>query len=413
MENVVTEETSYAESDVSGLDDNMNNTTLRKMHICTYVLNNIELSAVLGKTNSDKLVSIKKIFIMLMVLGRASTPSKFPEIIRSTFTLEASMNKAKSLAVSGKILVNNKLRKVNSHSNWEIVVKKISVDLPKLAVESALVEFKSAKIAGVIASKWSVLMDQHQALLYTLPVRTMAHNLSDLLESYDGKTCFIGRNSVSYICNRYTTVCFNDEATRLAAIGSVPVFKGVSLHWANLFLACCAKCKHFGHVSDMCSVDGFSGGHGKKMASVYDQVCLANIYKKRHAPVARPVSFGSKSWIQVASLAAPSGAGAQTVSGSGALVSSASSTSRLLMEVPDVSCIVDHLAVLEWFFELLSNRVSKIVHRLNGVDLVPLVPVSSVVSFVVSAPFVMLSIQNMALNSPFFSSHSSSSVPVL
>ncbi|KAG9300579.1 hypothetical protein G9A89_000760 [Geosiphon pyriformis] len=154
-----------------------------------------------------------------------------------------------------------------------------------------------------------VFRNQHWTLLYTLPVGTIAHDFSDLLKSYGGKTCFIGHNPVSYICNRCATVCFDDEATRLAAIGSAPVFKSVGLRWAGLSLAHCTKCKHFGHVSNMCSVGGFSGDRGRKMASVHDQVHLVNIYKKRHAPVARPVFFGGKSWAQVALFAAPSGAG--------------------------------------------------------------------------------------------------------
>ncbi|KAG9292064.1 hypothetical protein G9A89_017964 [Geosiphon pyriformis] len=456
LENIVTEETSYVESDVSGLDNDMNNATPKKMHTCTYILNSklpplffnipsngkdilplsspkfygsnhlspvrscapekwnfnssklfvldIKLSAIPGKTNGNKLVSIKKKFYHVDGFGGVSTPSKFSGIIRSTFTSEASMIKARSLAVSRKILVNDKLRKVNSHSNQKIVVKKIPVNLPRSAVESVFskfVEFESAEIAGMVASKWSVFMsknsvhvalatkdkqswvfrDQHWALLYTLLVGTMTHDLSDLLESYDGKTCFIGRNPISYICNRCATVCFDDKATRLAAIGSISVFKGVSLHWAGLFLAHCARCEHFGHVSDMCSVGGFSGGHGRKVASVHDQVCLANIYKKKHAPVAHLISFGGKFWAQVASLAASSG-----------------------VKVLDVSCIVDHLAVLEWSFELLSDQVSEIVCRLDSVDLVPLVPVSLVASSAIS---------NMALDSPFFFSHSFSSVPVL
>ncbi|KAG9302954.1 hypothetical protein G9A89_022371 [Geosiphon pyriformis] len=211
----------------------------------------------------------------------------------------------------------------------------------------------------------------------------MAHNFSDLLESYGGKTYFIGHNPVSYIHDRCTTVCFDDETTRLAAIGSVPVFKGVSLRWASLSLTCCAKCEHFGYVSDMCSVGGFSGSCGRKMASVHDQVCLANIYKKRHASVACPVFFGGKSWAQVASLAAPFGTGAQPVSGPGALVSGA------------------------------PSAVFEIVHRLNGVDLVSLVSVSPVVSSVISASSVVLSVQDMALDPLFSSSHFSSSVSVL
>ncbi|KAG9300578.1 hypothetical protein G9A89_000759 [Geosiphon pyriformis] len=232
LENIIAEKISYAESDVSSLDNNMNNTMPKKTQTYTYVLDSklpplffnvpsngedtlplqspkfygsnhlplvrsramekqnfnssklfaldIKLSAISGKTNGNKLVLIKKIFYHVDGFeGGASILSRFSGIIRSTFTSEASMNKAKSLAVSKKILVNNELRKVNNHSNQEIVVKEILVNLPKSAVESVfskfdkivsirmqliglwqkvLVKFESAEIASMVASKWSVLM---------------------------------------------------------------------------------------------------------------------------------------------------------------------------------------------------------------------------------------------------------------
>ncbi|KAG9292209.1 hypothetical protein G9A89_023929 [Geosiphon pyriformis] len=80
---------------------------------------------------------------------------------------------------------------------------------------------------------------------------TTAHDLSDLLDSYGGKTCFIGRNPSSYVHDKCTMVCFDNETSKLAAISSVSVYKGVNLHWAGLFLACCAKCKQFDHISDV------------------------------------------------------------------------------------------------------------------------------------------------------------------
>ncbi|KAG9302482.1 hypothetical protein G9A89_006446 [Geosiphon pyriformis] len=226
VENVVTKETCYAESDVSGLNDNMNDAIPRKTHTRTYVLNSkppplffnvpsdgedtlsllspkfygsnclpligscapekrnfnlsklfaldIELSAIPGKTNNDKMISLKKNFYHIDGFGRASTPSKFPGIIRSSFTSEISLNKAKELAISEKILVNDNLRKSSVRSDWEVIVKEISVDLSRLAVESvfskfgkvvsikmqliglwqkALVEFESSEVASLVASK--------------------------------------------------------------------------------------------------------------------------------------------------------------------------------------------------------------------------------------------------------------------
>ncbi|KAG9293349.1 hypothetical protein G9A89_007595 [Geosiphon pyriformis] len=387
LENVIAEETSYAESDVSGLDDDMNDATPRKMRTRTYVLNSkppplsfnvpsdgedtlplpspkfcgsnrlppvgshalkkrsfilsksfaldIELSAIPGKTVGDKLVCVKKIFYRVNGFGGASTPSKFPGIIRSSFTSEKSLFKTRKMAISEKILVNDDLRKVNSHSDWEVIVKEIPVDLSKSAIEAvfskfgkivsikvqliglwqkALVEYESSEMADLVAARWSVLMgkdsvrvakanidkqmwvsrDQHQALLYTLPVGTNAHDLSSLLESYGGKTCYIGRNPSLYVHDRCAVICFGDEASKLAVIGTIPVFRNVSLRWAGLSLASCAHCQQFSHVSVNCSLSKYSGGQERRVVSEQDRVHLAGIYKRKLAPVARPVSFGGK-----------------------------------------------------------------------------------------------------------------------
>ncbi|KAG9299008.1 hypothetical protein G9A89_020321 [Geosiphon pyriformis] len=134
----------------------------------------IEVLVVPGKTNVDKLMAVKKIFYQINRFGGALTPSKFPGIIRSSFTSEKSLIKTREMAISEKILVNDDLRKVNSHSDWEVIVKKIPVDLPKSAVDSAffkfgkivlikmqliglwqkaLVEFESSEVASLVASK--------------------------------------------------------------------------------------------------------------------------------------------------------------------------------------------------------------------------------------------------------------------
>ncbi|KAG9301392.1 hypothetical protein G9A89_018064 [Geosiphon pyriformis] len=234
LENVIAEETSYAESDVSGLDDDMNDATPRKTRTHTYVLNSkplplsfnvlsdgedtlslpspkfcgsncllpagsrapekrsfnssklfaldIELSAVSGKTIGDKLVCVKKIFYQVDGFGGALTPSKFPGIIRSSFTSEKSLFKVREMAICEKILVNDDLRKVNSHSDREVIVKEIPVDLPKSAIETvfskfgkivsikvqliglwqkALVEYESSEMADLVAARWSVLMGKN------------------------------------------------------------------------------------------------------------------------------------------------------------------------------------------------------------------------------------------------------------
>ncbi|KAG9307387.1 hypothetical protein G9A89_017216 [Geosiphon pyriformis] len=126
-----------------------------------------------------------------------------------------------------------------------------------------------------------------------------AHNLTDLLESYSEKMCFIGCNLSSYVCDRCAIICFENETSKLAAFGSVPVFKGVNLHWAGFSLAYCATCKQYSHTNKMCSVGGNSGSCGKRVVTDLDCVCLASIYKKKQASVTHLVFFGGRNWALV------------------------------------------------------------------------------------------------------------------
>ncbi|KAG9306520.1 hypothetical protein G9A89_004717 [Geosiphon pyriformis] len=229
MANTVAKKTSYTEL---GKVDNMDDTTPRKTHIRTYILGNplkpnqspplelcalemqcfnlmksfvldIELFAMPGKLVSDKLISLKKIFYQVNGFGGAFTPLKFSGIIKSSFTSESSLNKTKVLAISNNIIVNDDFRKLIGL--WQ----------------KALLEFESSEVACLVAFKW----DQHWALLYTLSVGTTAYDLSGLVEAFGEKTCFIGCNPAFYVQDKCTVICFEDETSKLAVIGSVPIFK--------------------------------------------------------------------------------------------------------------------------------------------------------------------------------------------
>ncbi|KAG9304264.1 hypothetical protein G9A89_019826 [Geosiphon pyriformis] len=436
MANTIAEETSYAES---GRDDNMDKTMPRKTRTQTFVLGNplndndvvldlpscvdigsnqlpllrshalemrnfnttkslmlnIELFAVPGKLVSDKLISLKKIFYHVDGFGGASTPSKFSGIIRLSFTSEFSLNKTRKMAICKKILVNDDVRKANNCSDQEVIIKEISVDLPRLAVESvfskfdkiALVEFELSKVANQVVSMWSIFMgknsvhisrDQHRALLYTFLVDTTAHDLSNLLVSYGGKSCFISHNLSLYVCDRCAVICFGNEVSKLAAIGTIPIFKGVSLHWAGLSLACCSQCKQFGHISVNCLMSENSGGYG------------------RMAFIVRPVSFGDKTWAQVAG---DSSSCMVLLDTSG--VGSTSGINSLSMSFGslDVSDLGGCLVFLECFLELLTDQVSGIMKKLSFVELVLLVPSSRVSPLNVSVSVVSVVETDMALDS--------------
>ncbi|KAG9303651.1 hypothetical protein G9A89_018548 [Geosiphon pyriformis] len=394
MVNMVAKETSYVKS---GENNDMDETIPRKTHTRTYILGNlpkqssfncmsdddseqvllshvvlgsnklpplescapkkqsfnsskffaldIELLAVPGKTISDKLICVKKFFYHVDGFGEAFTPSKFPGIIRSSFILEFSLKKTKELAISKKILVNNEIKKVNSHLDRKVIIKKIPVDLLKSAVESVF-----SKFGKIVSIKIQLIgLDQHRALLYTLPVGTIAYNLSGLLDSYDGKTCFIGHNLNFYICNRCAVVCFADKAFKLAAI-----------------------------------VGRNSSIHGKQVVTNQDQVCLAGIYKKKQAPIVCSVSFGGKTWAQVAGGFFSRVVLSVSFSANPSLVTGTS----IFAFVPlSDHGLYSHLASLECSLEFLADQVFGILKKLGSIELV-----LPVVTSVVFSPMVLVSV---------------------
>ncbi|KAG9295113.1 hypothetical protein G9A89_006094 [Geosiphon pyriformis] len=206
-----------------------------------------------------------------------------------------------------------------------------------------------------------VFRDQHKALLYTLPVGTTVHDLSGLLDSYGEKTCLIGCNPSSYVCDRCAVVCLADEESKLAVIGSIPI----------------------------------SGIRGKWMVTDQDQVCLASIYKKKHASIAHSVFFGDRTWAQVAGSLSSHVASSVFFGTSLFLVAEISLFASALSGNCDIySC----LAFLERFLELLADQVSGILEKLGSINLVLLANTSDAYSLAVPV-FVVSGLDlNMVLN---------------
>ncbi|KAG9296993.1 hypothetical protein G9A89_008579 [Geosiphon pyriformis] len=281
--------------------------------------------------------------------------------------------------------------------------------------QKTLVKFESLNVASLVASKWSVFMEKnsmcvalaisnkklwitkncYQTLLYTLPVGITAHNLSDLLNLYNGKTCFIGCNLSSYVHNRCVIVCFTNKTSKLAAIDSVLIFKGVNLCWAGLSLACCTLCKKFGHVSDVCLVSKNFGRCSKHIITLQNQVYLANIYKKKQAPVVCLVLFEDKTWAQIASSFLFYVA-LSVLSSSSLLLGVVffSLGSALLVDSELSNC----LAVLKCSLELLLNQVSVFLKKLSFMELVFLTTFFLTSFLVVLASLALILDLDMILN---------------
>ncbi|KAG9290747.1 hypothetical protein G9A89_011710 [Geosiphon pyriformis] len=403
LENLVAEKTSYVDLEQSlkaSLFATMNNNNDDSMLPSPKISRSNQLSSSNSHVFESHSFGPVKLFALdvnlLAVSGRtnrASTPSKFPGVICSTFTSEFSLIKARKLTVCENIVVNSNLKKTNICLNREVIIKEIPVDLSKLAVESVFSKFgKIVSIKMQLIGLWQKALIEFESLevatlLYTLLVGTSAHDLSDLLVLYGEKTCFIGCNLGSYVHNWCTIICFENKDARLAAVSTILIFKSISLYWACLVLASCIKCEQFGHTTANCPVGGSSGVHGKRVVFDQDQICLTGIYKKKSASIARPVLFGGKTWAQVASgiffcvsLSGSSGFG----------LCSGSVPPSVVSDYLVVSCLNNCLAVLECSLELLADRVSGILVRLNSFGVVPLVPFSLASPLFVSAALILL-----------------------
>ncbi|KAG9285639.1 hypothetical protein G9A89_009279 [Geosiphon pyriformis] len=190
--------------------------------------------------------------------------------------------------------------------------------------------------------------DVYKAFLYTLPIRTNAHNIWDYVASVDGKTCIIDHYLVSYIQTRCTTVCFDSAESLDAVIKTMPVLKEANLCWSHFVSAKCAECEKLDHMLLACLIGG------KKNVS-FDKSRLAAIYAKCSASVAHPVSFSDVSWAQIAEK------------------SSFSPSSEIKPTLLVFLELNDRFAVLEHSFTSLAEHIDMLAKRLDTPEPIPLV----------------------------------------
>ncbi|KAG9296725.1 hypothetical protein G9A89_001357 [Geosiphon pyriformis] len=245
--------------------------------------------------------------------------------------------------------------------------------------------------------------DQFRALLFTLSVRITAYNLSILLERVGDKTCIINclLNSDNRIC--CVVVGFEFENAMESVYRTEPIFNDIKLSWTRLDLVHCEKCGLLGHSALKCDALSLPITKPSKIVKrVTSENChlqLAKLYTKKSVPISRPVVFGGKSWMQVVLLASPSGDLYFTSGAKSDLPPPGSSGIKgNTLVVQNKSSINDHLALLKHSLELLADQVSGIMHRLNGVKLVPLVPITQVAPPVTPVPTLALPNIDMILN---------------
>ncbi|KAG9286220.1 hypothetical protein G9A89_014206 [Geosiphon pyriformis] len=277
----------------------------------------------------EKLVVVRKLFSKINGFWRVSTLSKFVGIVRAMFTSELSLMKVTKLATDAKILVNTDLKKSSGHSDWAVVVKKISVGTSVEAVCAVLFEF------GIIKSVKMQL------------------------------TCVIDCYPITYARTRCVIVCFGSAESLDAVMGVTPVLRGAHLCWSYLGSTVYAKCDKVGYTSLSCASGRkiSSGSLSCRVLLDTDKNRLAAIYAKCLAPVFHPVTFGGMSWVKIAggSLFSP-------LSVHSGLVNFGSS----LGIKPILSAIVDiekKFTILESSLTSLVKQISELAKRLDSLML--------------------------------------------
>ncbi|KAG9284067.1 hypothetical protein G9A89_022841 [Geosiphon pyriformis] len=348
----------------------------------------INLSAVEKKSAMVKTQLIRKIFSTINGFGGATTLLKFKEIIRSTFTLEESMKKAILLARKKEITINSDLKKQKIHSDWAIVIKEILMNMPKKMIIATVSEFgniKSIKIqligmwqkTMIIIPYWEKLSacdyghkksEYLDTLLFTLPVRMTAHDLSTLLEKASEKTCVINCSLETGNQTHCIIIGFKSENELESAFYTEPIFGGMRFFWARLDL----KFKHLAleyNASDTL-VSALSRKNFIKNAFDVNCLQLVRLYVKKNVLIFYPATFIVFSASFSGGLLFESGSGSFFfgISGLGD-----SSPFVLTNNFSLNAC----LASLERSLELLGDQVSGILHKLGSMKLVSLAPLPS------------------------------------
>ncbi|KAG9292351.1 hypothetical protein G9A89_015221 [Geosiphon pyriformis] len=289
----------------------------------------INLVAVTEKSSQKKLSFVRKIFSGVNGFGGVSTPSKFGDIIRATFTSELAMMTAGKLAHDHGVIVNTNLKcPGNNHTNQAMQtavsefdkIVKIKIQLVGLW-QKAIVKIEDLNQTDFLAAKWSILIgknvvrvaradvdkqtwdskDKFRVLFYTLLIGMNTHNLWDFLSLVGGKTCVIGCNSVNYTHARCATVGFESEEVLLQTMANTPVIRDVGFYWSCLSSAVCSFCGSLGHTSLAYKLAGASSIPKSKRTPILaqDWFRLAKIYERKSALISHLLAFGGKTWVSV------------------------------------------------------------------------------------------------------------------
>ncbi|KAG9295423.1 hypothetical protein G9A89_013452 [Geosiphon pyriformis] len=271
--------------------------------------------------------------------------------------------------------------------------------------QKAVVEFAESMAKAIKDREMWASRDWYRALLFTLLVGTMAYDFGDFLAGAGGKTCVINQSLDTGNRVRCAVVCFKNNKDLESAFHTESVFGGVKLSWARLDLVQCEQCGKHGHSVLECDAEILYSPKlsksFKKVVSNENHLQLAKLYAKKSVPISRLAAFSSKSWAQVVSLASSSNS---PYFGSGPGFGSSPGTSDLVghssLAGPVSSILETRLTFLKRSLELLMDKVSSIIDKLDSLSLVPLALAFSSQLLVASGSVDMKFGSDMVLDEP-------------
>ncbi|KAG9285707.1 hypothetical protein G9A89_002274 [Geosiphon pyriformis] len=329
-------------------------------------------------------VSVRKSFALdinfLAVEDKSATAKT--QFIRKIFSTE-SLIKTISLARKKGIIINSNLKKQEICSDWAVVIKKIPMNMLKKMIITTISEFVHVTMTMGDHNTW-MFRDCFRVLLFTLPVGTTVHDFGTLLEGAGRKTCVINHSLETGNQTHCTIVSFESEN---------------ELDFAKLDLVWCEKCGKFGHSALKCDasdtlMSALSKKSYKKTASDKNCVQLARLYAKKNVPISCLTAFDISSASFSGGLLFESGSGSGSFSSGASGMGGGSS-----LALTNNSSLDAYLSSLKHSLELLGDQMYGILHKLNSMELVPLVFLSSSNSPVILINVELDSNLNMVLKS--------------
>ena len=162
------------------------------------------------------------------------------------------------------------------------------------------VEYETEDQAKTAINEWSTLLgtdririlplldqptileqrDAYTTKLVNLPYGTTAYELEDMIQSINGKSCYIPRSPVHYNRQRFAIIAFKNETDLAAAMNRNFTLRNNKLQWENIETRSCRICFSTNHVTRKCT-------YKNKKAHQYQQ--LNKLYENREVNYRKPI----------------------------------------------------------------------------------------------------------------------------